>query len=98
MENDLCQLVIKPTRGNNILYIFFAKESDDSVKCDIIPYLIASDHECLQTTFSYYECIAKLTENNFTYNYNFRPFKGNFLALNNSFFSINWYYHFLCFI
>ena len=55
MENSCCQLVYKPTCENNIIGLIFFKESDDLVKCGIIPKLIASDHECLQITISYNE-------------------------------------------
>ena len=37
MDNDLSQLVNKPTRNNHILDLVFVKESDDLVKCDIMP-------------------------------------------------------------
>ena len=95
MDNDLYQLVNKPTRSNNILDLVFVKDSDDLVKCDIMPKLTASDHECLQITLSYNECTSKLINTNFTYKYNFT--KGNYVALNNSLLSINWHYHFsLC--
>ena len=95
MDNDLCQLVNKPTRSNNILDLAFVKESDDLVKCDIMPKLIASVDECLQISFLCNECTSKLINNNFTFKYDFT--KGNYVALNNSLLSINWYYHFsLC--
>ena len=53
--------------------------------------LIASDHEYVQITFLYSGCVAKLINNNFTRNYNLT--KGNYVALNNSLFSMNWYNH-----
>ena len=60
-----------------------------------MPKLIASNHECLQIIFSYNECTSKLINNNFTCKYDFT--KGNYVILNNSLLSINWYYHFsLC--
>ena len=86
MNNDLCHLVNKPTRSNIILDLVFVKESNDLVKCDIMPKLIASDHELL-ITFSYNECTSKLINNNFTSKYDFT--NGNYVALNHSLLSIN---------
>ena len=87
MHNDLCKLVNKLTRNNNILDLVFVKECDDLVKCDIMPKSVASDHECLQITLSYNECTSKLINNDFTCKYEFT--KGNFVARNNSLLSIN---------
>ena len=79
MENSRCQLAYKPTRENNALCLIFVKESDDLVKCGIIPKLIASDHDCLQITISYNECDINTISNNHAHNYNLDFAKGRYL-------------------
>ena len=66
----------------------------DLIKYDIIPKLIASDHECLQITILYNKCDVNTINGNHTHNYNFEFAERKYFALNNSLLSSNWYHQF----
>ena len=94
MDNNLHQLVTKPTRENNILDLVFVRDNDDSVQVSIIPQLIASDHECLHILCEYNICLPdnERPPNPYVYKYDF--VKGEYDMFNTYLLSINWFYLF----